>query len=79
MSVLVHESTAERRAIKAIRAELRLTVESGQMSVEEVAGRLGLASEGVRSLLLREWSFEMAFRVATALGFDFAAAISEDA
>lgn len=45
------------------------------MSTEEVAARLGLVSEGIRSLLLRKWSFETAFRVAAAMDFDFVEAI----
>ena len=75
MSVIVQESVAEGRAITAIRTELQTRIESGQLSVDDVANRLGLLPVGVESLLLRDWSFEEAFRVATALGLDFAAAL----
>jgi hypothetical protein len=75
MSVITQETVAEQRAVEAIQERLRGMLESNEMSVEEVAERLGLVPEGVRSLLLRKWSFETAFRVAVAMDFDFVEAI----
>lgn len=75
MSVITQETVAEQRAVDAIQERLTGILESNEMSTEEVAARLGLVPEGVRSLLLRKWSFETAFRVAAAMDFDFVQAI----
>ena len=77
MSMLVTETDAERQAIAAIRDQLKARLESGDLTVNDVASKLGLVPEGVRSLLLRNWTFEMAFRIARALDLDFARAVSE--
>jgi hypothetical protein len=76
MSVITQETTTEQRAIETVQSRLRGMLDSNEVSVEDVANRLGLVPEGVRSLLLRRWSFETAFRVAIAMDFDFAEAIS---
>ena len=75
MSVIFEETAAERQAISAIRDELRRRIASEELSVAEVADTLALVPEGVETLLRRQWSFEEAYRVAAALGFDFAGAL----
>lgn len=76
MSLIFEASDTERRVIKSMREELQQRLEREELSVEEVAKRLGLVAEGVQTLVRRQWSFEEAYRVAEALGFDFAAALS---
>ena len=77
MSVLFQETPAERQAITAMRNRLREGIASREMNIDDVAHKLGLVPDGVETLLRRPWSFEEAYRVAEALGFDFASALSE--
>ncbi len=76
MSALFEETARERRARVAMRESLRDQIATGAMGVDDVAARLGLVREGVETLLRRSWSFEEAYRVAEALGFDFTAALA---
>jgi hypothetical protein len=78
MSAITQETTTEQRAIELIHQRLERALETNELKVEYVAERLGLVPEGVRSLLLRKWTFETAFRVAQAMNFDFAEAIQCD-
>jgi hypothetical protein len=78
MSAITQETATEQRAIVLIHQRLERALETHELDVEFVAERLGLVPEGVRSLLLRRWTFETAFRVAQAMDFDFTKAIQRD-
>jgi hypothetical protein len=76
MSVIFQPTDNESRTIARTRDELRTRLEGGDLSIDEAARRLGLVPEGVQTLLRRGWSFEEAYRVASALGFDFVSALN---
>jgi hypothetical protein len=75
VSVLIEETGGERRAIGAMRSELRRRLSTGELEVSAVAERLGLVPDGVETLVRRPWTFEEAYRVAAALDFDFVGAL----
>jgi len=70
MSLLTIETDTERHFISAVQSQLRARVEA--TSSNAVAELLEIHPEGVRSLLLKEWPLQKAFRVADALNVDFA-------
>ena len=76
MNVVFEASPTEQRVIDSMRSELRTRLESQALTTEQVADRLGLVPEGVDTLMRRQWSFQEAFRIAEALGLNFAAALS---
>lgn len=70
-SVIFEETTIERRTADAVRHEVSRRIGDREWSVDFVAERLGLVPVGVDAVLGRTWTFEEAFRIATAVGMDF--------
>jgi hypothetical protein len=70
-SVIFEETSLERRTADAVQQEVGRRIGEGEWSVDFVAAQLGLVPVGVETVMRRRWSFEEAFRVATALGLDF--------
>jgi hypothetical protein len=78
-SVIFEETTIERLTADAVRHEVGRRIGEGEWSVDFLAERLGLVPVGVDAVLGRSWTFEEAFRIATAVGMDFGGVLARSA
>lgn len=77
MNVIFEETAAERDTITAMRHELTRRLDSRELTLKAAAEQLGLAPEGVETLIRRTWTFEEAYRVSAALNLGFTATLEE--
>jgi hypothetical protein len=76
-SVLFDETAIERTTAEAVRREVEQRIDKGEWTVSFLAERLGLVTAGVDAVMRRHWTFEEAFRIATAVGIDFSGKLDE--